>query len=201
MDPGSREFLLKEYEQVWLMLRHIYRVQDRAMALYLALLAAIAAWVNSLPTDPEKLKPALEGPGRPGAFWFVAFLLFVMLSATLLILLARWWVLSVEYTSALNKIRAAFESNDPALTPFLLLPRRMRDAGSKFRREAQATLYMLMASLAALGSGAGLFRVFRPWMLEWAWVIAIAWGVVWMYGSWWYREAYSKARTARWPRV
>src|SRR5262245_38385250 len=95
----------------------------------LTLLAAMAAWASRLPAEPDKLKAILGPPGHPWSYWSGAWAIFSLISATLLVLLARWWALSVEHTSTLNRIRAAFEANDPSLSQFLTLPRvRLRAA-------------------------------------------------------------------------
>jgi hypothetical protein len=200
MSLGSREFLLKEYEEVFTFLRHVLTAQDRAVALYLALLSAIAAWVSQLPTDPAALRLVLGPPGRPWSFWLVAMVLFLGVSATLHVLLTRWWALSVEYTSTLNRIRAAFEADDPQITPFLTLPRRVLWAASPGRGRAQATVSLFVSCLAGLGAGAGLYRVLWSLDLHYGcvWAGSVLWGALWV-GTWqryrsWYNRRSDKER-------
>ncbi len=43
MDTETKDFLLKEYEQVWAFSRELHGTRNKAVALYLALLGAVAS--------------------------------------------------------------------------------------------------------------------------------------------------------------
>lgn len=131
MRTETKDFLVREYDQVWKQTLDIQDTRNRALGLYLALFGAVAAaglplvgrsscgspppWIGNRWVDTLVCLP------RYYAVPSIAFL--VLTSAVMLLLLIRWHVLMAEYMTSLNKIRAAFLSEDSDfLTHYLVLP-------------------------------------------------------------------------------
>jgi hypothetical protein len=124
--PSSVEFLLKDHEQLWLQLRHMYGYLLKVYAFYVAVFGAtFAATIKLLSdrargTDPTAL---LASPWTLPA-WFVesSVVLIVLLTTTLLLHTVKHRVVSTEYADALNAIRLAFVEHDAQMARYLKLP-------------------------------------------------------------------------------
>ena len=131
MKTETKDFLVREYDQVWRQTLGIQDVRNKALALYLTLFGAVAAaglplvggsscgspgpWIGNRWVDTLVCLP------RYYAVPALAFLL--LTSAVMLLLQIRWHVLMAEYMTSLNRIRAAFLSEDSDfLHRYLVLP-------------------------------------------------------------------------------
>lgn len=131
MRTESKDFLVREYDQVWKQTLDIQDTRNKALGLYLTLFGAVAAaglplvgrsscgspppWIGNRWVDALVCLP------RYYAVPSIAFLL--LTSAVVLLLLIRWHVLMAEYMTSLNRIRAAFLRQDSDfLSSYLVLP-------------------------------------------------------------------------------
>jgi hypothetical protein len=89
VSPSSFEFLLKEHEQIWLQLRHMYGYLLKVYAFYVAVLGATFAATIKLLADSARGTDLLASPTQLPAF-------FVASSVTLLVVLASILGIPVE---------------------------------------------------------------------------------------------------------
>jgi len=129
LNQETKEFLLKEYDQVWAFAREIHDTRSKAIALYLAFLGAVSGTAVTLApkatSDATRFASVPLGPllDLPNYFVLVASFFMLLVTATLLIFLTRWRLLTVELYNALNGVRAAFRVAEPAvLDVYLVLP-------------------------------------------------------------------------------
>jgi hypothetical protein len=119
--------MLKEHEQLWLQLRHMYGYLLKVYAFYVAALGATVAVTITLLSENAKrteVKALLTSPEHlPGFFVVPSLVLLVALGATLLLHIMKFRNVSTEYAEALNAIRRGFYEHDVAVQPYLALPR------------------------------------------------------------------------------
>jgi hypothetical protein len=125
----SYQFLLKEHDQLWAEIRHMYGYLGKVYALYVAALGAILAATITLLSQAGRQAgvggPLLVSPVQLPAFFVVpSTLLLVVLSATLLLHILKFRLVAIEYTTAMNSIRRAFHDHDEAVRPYLELPKQ-----------------------------------------------------------------------------
>jgi len=168
------------------MCRDLYKMHNRAIGLYLTFLAAIGAGVVKLASDGSLARVLT----LPWTFWLISFVLVAVVSGTAQIVLVRWWILSIEYTTAINGIRLAFVTSDPTLQEFLALPTTpWRASGRMFERAAFHLHFLVMGSASVI-LGAAVFRcavsaeVLRPC----AFTLAAMVGALWLSFSVGYRR-------------
>ena len=125
----SIEFLLKEYEQLWLQLRDMYNYLLKVYGFYITVLgAAIAGTVTLLHTET-----GVQSPLSLPTFFVVASIgVLVILAATLMLHVAKLRSVATEYLNALNRIRRGFCELDQPVDTYLNLDAK-DFTGSKWR--------------------------------------------------------------------
>jgi hypothetical protein len=185
VNPDSREFLFQEYAELWTMCRDLYRMHNRAIGLYLTFLSAIGVGVVKLASDGH-VEQVLT---LPWTFWMIALALLVVVLGVAQFVLVRWWIMSVEYLTAINAIRGAFVNADPPLSAALRLSVEPLLTSGRILWRAAFHLHLLVIGSAGVALGAAAFRcaVSLGCTRACAFIAASIVGIAWIVVSFIYR--------------
>jgi hypothetical protein len=174
MNPDSRDFLLREYQEVWAYSREIAGMRVKAVAFFIIVLGGVTGGAISLKMPPLEL---------PSYFVYAAGSLLLLASVTLQVHLVRWRSQAVEYAITLNGIRAAFTDNDLTVGKYLVLPRqRIPVSGSTLDRALHDGV-SLVAALVIVALVTHLLIRFTDWPERAQWIIAGFVAFAWIVGS------------------
>ena len=162
MKSETKEYLLKEYDQIWSHLRDVWTTRNNAIALFFAAYGAIAGAGLGL-----VLKANCDRAGwwlgvsllgdllcLPKHFLVPVTLFLALLAAVVLILVVQMQVLSAEYITTVNRVRAAFSANDPDILPrYLVLPTTQHPQRPVYRSDFWILCTIAVLSGAVLGFG------------------------------------------------
>lgn len=182
----SVDFLLKEYEQLMLEIRHMYGYLLKVYGFYITVLGVVIAGAATLLHTEEEIRSPLT---LPPFFVVASIVVLVILAATLMLYIAKLRSVATGYVNALNRIRRGFFENDrPIVDPYLDLP--IEDfSGSKWRNRgfwwnidffSYASVAVLSGLLLAAGS---LFVAVSVCSVTVAAVLFVLWGGLWV-GIW-----------------
>ncbi len=176
-------FLLAEYTEVWAYLRHLDSTRNKALALYLIVLGAIAGGVTNAIRDRADAKTLKQLVDAAPVILGIVLVFSMMASTALLMLLIRYRLLAVEYTWALNRIRAAFVRREPALRQFLVFSDQSRRArgwsGAMYIYTFAAVVSAVVVWFGALGV-LRHFNAFGTHTAVEAFGLAAVWCVYWI---------------------
>ena len=172
MIPDTKDFLLREYEQIWKHVQEIWTTRNQIIGLYFAIYGGLAGAGLALVSRQDKC----DGLAcLPGYFVLIVAPFLVVMSAVASLLMIRLHTLTAEYVTTLNYIRKAFLENDREfLGKYSTLPTEM-----KLSKVYRINFYILLAPVAMGGVTLAFLLLHTGKWSGLAWILAVIMLVIW----------------------